>query len=144
MKSPLSICASLLGICSAMLAQDSFTLAWSSVSSGGGASTGPAEFTLAGSSVGQFSAGASSGGKGEFTITAGYWTFEFEPPPPDLNLTMQLDGGTVTLTWDAGGPPAVLESSMDLDLWTPVDPQPATPFFQEPEGARQFYRLTRP
>jgi hypothetical protein len=143
MKSPILICAALLGACPYAPAQDSFTLAWSSVSGGGGGSSGPAEFTLAGSSVGQLSAGESSGGKGEFTVTSGYWTFDFEPPP-DRNLTMQLDGSTVTLTWDAGGPPVVLESSEDLELWTPVDPQPTTPFFQEPEGARRYFRLVPP
>ena len=141
MKSPLSILAVLCGLCGSGFAQESFTLAWSSVSGGGGgASPAAAEFTLGGSSVGQMSAGDASGEPGEFSITTGYWTFPFEPPM-DLNLTMQLDGSTVTLTWDAGGPPVVLESSEDMELWAPVDPQPATPFFQEPESARKFYRL---
>ena len=122
-------------------AQESFTIAWSSLDGGGGQSAGAGEFTLAGSSVGQMTAGdPDSGPPGEFDITGGYWTFQLEPPL-DLNLTMQLDAGTVTLTWDATAPPVVLESSTDLELWTPVDPQPATPFFQEPEGARMFYRL---
>ncbi len=144
MKTPLILCTAFVGFCSTAPAQDSFTLAWSSVSSGGGgASAGPAEFTLAGSSVGQFSAGESSEGKGEFSVTAGYWTFSFEPAP-DLNLTMQLDGGTVTLTWEPAGPPVVLESSADMELWAPVDPQPETPFFREAEGARRFYRLVPP
>jgi hypothetical protein len=126
------------------MAQDSFTIAWSTISGGSGASAGPAEFTLAGSSVGQLSAGKSPGEPGEFDVSGGYWTFEFEPPPPlDLNLRMQLDGGTVTLTWDDSGPPAVLESSTDLQLWEAVDPQPAAPPFIEPEGARRYYRLTR-
>ena len=131
-----------LAVCSTLArSQESFTLAWSSVSGGGGASAEAAEFTLGGSSVGQMAAGDASGEPGEFDITGGYWTFEFEPPVPDLNLAMQLEGGTVTLTWDAGGPPVVLESSEDMELWMPVDPQPPTPFFQEPEGARKFYRL---
>jgi hypothetical protein len=125
------------------VAQDSFTIAWATVSGGSGASAAPGEFTLAGSSVGQISAGKPSGEPGEFNISGGYWTFEFEPPPPlNLNLRMQLDGGTVTLTWDDNGPPVVLESSADLQLWEPVDPQPAAPPFIEPEGARRFYRLT--
>ena len=124
-------------------AQESFTIAWSAISGGGGASTAPAEFTLAGTSVGQLTAGDPSGEPGEFNLTSGYWTFPFEPPV-DLHLAMQLNGGTVTLTWDANGPPVVLESSADLELWAPVDPQPVTPFFQEPEGARSFFRLSRP
>ena len=125
----------------ALCAQESFALAWSSVTGGGGgASPAAAEFTLGGASVGQMTAGDASGEPGEFDLTGGYWTFEFEPPM-DLNLTMQLTGGTVTLTWDAGGPTVVLESSEDMELWAPVAPQPATPFFQEPEGGRKFYRL---
>ncbi len=140
MKTPLPILAALLGFSGSALAQESFTIAWSSLDGGGGPSAGPAEFTLGGSSVGQMTAGDASGEPGEFDITGGYWTFEYEPPM-DLNLTMQLDGGTVTLTWDTTPAPVVLESSGDMELWAPVDPQPATPFYQEPEGARKFYRL---
>jgi hypothetical protein len=54
---------------------------------------------------------------------------------------MALTGGTVTLTWLLPVLPVILESSGNLQLWTPVEPQPATPFFQEPESARKFYRL---
>lgn len=143
MKTPLILCTAFVGFCNTAPAQDSYTIAWSSVSGGGGASSGPSEFTLTGSSVGQLTAGDPSGEPGEFNVTAGYWTFLFEPPM-DLHLVMQLDGGIVTLTWDAGGPPVVLQSSADLELWAPVDPQPVTPFFQEAEGARSFFRLTRP
>lgn len=123
------------------LAQESFTLEWSAITSGGGASTEPGEFTLAGSSVGQITAGDASTEPGEFGMNNGHWTFEFEPQLPDLHLAMQLDGGTVTLTWDAGGPPVSLESSADLNLWAPVDPQPEAPFFQESSATRKFYRL---
>ena len=143
MKSPFSIFAALLGTCGSGFAQDSFTIAWFSISGGGGASTEPGEFPLAGSSVGQFSTGEPTGEPGEFSLTGGYWTFDFDALP-DLHLAMLLEGGTVTLTWDAGGPPVVLESSADLDLWAPVDPQPAGPPFIEPEGARRYYRLSRP
>src|SRR6188508_1554001 len=105
-----------------LAAQESFTIAWSSIDGGGGPSVGAAEFTLGGSSLGQMAVGnPDSGPSGEFDITGGYWTFELEPPP-DLNLTMLLDGGTVTLTWDAGANPVVLESSADLKLWAPVTP----------------------
>ena len=124
-------------------AQESFTIPWSAISGGGGASTAPAEFTLAGTSVGQLTAGDPSGAPGEFNLTSGYWTFPFEPPM-DLHLAMQLDAGAVTLTWDANGPPVVLESSADLELWAPVNPQPNGPSFVETEGARRYYRLTRP
>jgi hypothetical protein len=41
-------------------AQDNFSLAWATIDGGGGRSTTPGEFTLAGSSVGQFEAGAGS------------------------------------------------------------------------------------
>jgi hypothetical protein len=102
MKSLLFIPAALAAACSSGFAQESFTLGWSSLSGGGGALHAKGEFTLAGSSVGQFSAGEATGEAGEFTVSGGYWTFEFEPP--DLHLAMQLDGGTVTLTWDAGVP----------------------------------------
>ena len=125
-------------------AQDSFTIEWSSIDGGGGPVTGDGEFTLTGSSLGQATAGdPDDGPPGEFAISGGYWTFDLEPPP-ELNLAMQLDGDTVTLTWADGGFTVVLESSADLDLWEPVDPQPAGPPFQEPSGQRRFYRLTRP
>jgi hypothetical protein len=132
----------LLGTAPAM-AQDSFTIAWSTIAGGGGASTEPAEFALRGSTVGQLTAGEPAGEPGEFSVSGGYWTFDFNPPV-DLHLAMQLNGGTVTLTWDAAGPPVVLESSGDLELWAPVDPQPAGPLFIEPEGERRYYRLSRP
>jgi len=122
-------------------AQDSFTIAWSTISGGSGASPSPGEFTLAGSSVGQLAAGRPSGEPGEFDVSGGYWIFTFEPPI-DLHLAMNLDGGTVTLTWDASARPVILESSPDLELWQAVDPQPDGPSFTEPEGERRFYRLT--
>jgi hypothetical protein len=129
----------LLAACAA--AQDTFSLAWSTIDGGGGRSTTPGGFTLAGSSVGQFEAGASGGAPaGEFSVASGFWSFPWEPPPlPELS--MSLTGGTVTLTWPLPVLPVILESSGNLQLWTPVDPQPATPFFQEPESARKFYRL---
>ena len=140
MKTLLSILAVLPGLCGSGFAQESFTLAWSSVSGGGGGpSSSTAEFTLGGSSVGQMTAGDASGEPGEFDITGGYWTFPYEPL--DLHLTMQLLSSTVILTWDAPPTPVVLESSEDMTLWAPVVPQPATPFFQEAEGTRRFYRL---
>ena len=122
-------------------AQESFTIAWSSLDGGGGPSAGPAEFTLGGSSVGQAAAGGGTGEPGEFSVAGGYWTFPYEPLP---DLVMQLDSGTVTLTWSPAAVPVVLESSEDMELWAPVDPQPATPFFQEPEFGRRYYRLSPP
>jgi hypothetical protein len=122
-------------------AQDAFSLAWATIDGGGGRSTTPAEFTLAGSSVGQFESGNTTGGPpGEFSVASGFWSFEYAPPPlPELS--MSLTGGTVTLTWQEPALPVVLESSADLELWAPVDPQPAAPFFQEPEAVRKYYRL---
>lgn len=142
MKSPhtiLAILAQFTALLATASAQDSFTIAWSSLDGGGGPSSGAAEFTLGGASVGQMAAGDASGVPGEFHITGGYWTFPYEPL--DLHLTIQVLNGTVTLTWDAAPVPVVLQSSEDLNLWAPVDPQPATPFFQEAEGTRSFYRL---
>jgi|GEM_PF-4774072 len=133
--------AALLMIPCAVFSQESFSIEWSAIDGGGGLTGGAGEFSITGSSIGQFAAGDPDGGPpGEFDITGGYWTFELEPPV-DRNLTMQLDGGTVTLTWDAGASPVVLESSADLELWGPVDPQPAGPPFAEPSGQRRFYRL---
>jgi hypothetical protein len=123
-------------------AQESFTIPWSVITGGGSAGSGPGEFTVSAASIGQFAAGDPDNEvAGEFAVTGGVWAFEYQPPP-NLNLTMQLDGGMVTLTWQATVTPVVLESSENLDLWAPVNPQPAVPFFQEPEGARKFYRLT--
>lgn len=138
------LCLISIGLVPAAAAQDFFTVPWSAISSGGVASAEPAEFTLRGSALGQFSAGGSSDEPGEFDVTGGYWTFPFQPTLPDLHLAMQLLGPTVTLTWDEDGPPVVLESSADLELWVPVDPQPVAPFFQETAGGRKFYRLSPP
>jgi hypothetical protein len=127
----------------ALRADDTFTIPWSTLSGGGivNSTPAPGEFTLTGATIGQLASDSESGGPpGEFDLTEGYWTFAFEPSP-DLHLTMQLSGGTVTLTWDQPAAPVILESSADLELWAPLNPQPATPFFQEPEGARKFYRL---
>lgn len=119
-------------------------MGWSLVGGGGGASGETGEFTVAGSSVGQLGGGESTASEsGEFAISSGHWAFLFALP--DLNLTMSLDGITVTLTWDAGGPPVVLERSFDMHQWSPVSPQPTEPIFQEPEdGLRAFYRLRLP
>ena len=145
MKTPLYLLTVFAFHCGSAAAQDSFTVAWSSISGGGGGdSTEPAEFTLAGSSVGQFSAGEPTGEPGEFSLNGGYWSFEFDPQLPDLHLAMLREGGSVTLTWDDGITPVVLESSADLELWAPVDPQPAGPPFVEPEGDRRYYRLSKP
>lgn len=134
----------LISLALAAAAQDSFTVAWSAISSGGGSSPEPAEFMLQGSALGQFSAGDASAEPGEFDVTGGYWTFPMQPSLPDLHLAMQINGDTITLTWDEEGPPVVLESSADLALWEPVEPQPAAPFFQESTGLRRFYRLSSP
>ena len=124
-------------------AEDVFTIPWSSISGGGsGRSPEPAEFTLTGSSIGQIASEENSGPPSEFGIAGGYWTFPFEPALPDLHLAIQLTGNTVTLTWDADGPPVTLESSSDLELWQPVVPQPTEPFFHEPSSARKYYRLS--
>jgi hypothetical protein len=120
-------------------AQDTFSVEWSTLDGGGGPSTATGAFTLEGS-IGQFAAGDSGGAPtGEFSVSSGYWTFE--PEPLDGGLVMHLSGGTVSLTWNPA-PPMILESSANLSLWTPVTPQPSTPFFQEPATAvRRFYRL---
>jgi hypothetical protein len=55
---------------------------------------------------------------------------------------MQINGGTVTLTWDdSTGATVRLESSTDLQLWAPVEPQPPHPPFIEPAGQRRYFRL---
>ena len=133
----------LLVAASAAAGQDTFRIEWSTIDSGGSPPPGTGEFTVAGS-IGHFDTGSATGEPpGEFDITGGYWTFDLETPL-DLGLKMQLDGGTVTLTWDGSTDiPVVLESSVDLQLWEPVSPQPSAPLFLEPAGTRRYYRLTR-
>src|SRR5262249_21306406 len=109
-----------------LCAQDTYTLDWSSIS--GGAQTdnpGAGEFTIQ-STLGQITAVAPAGGTpGEYSVSSGYWTFTLdEPLDLDLGLTMQLNGAAVTLTWDdSTGIPVRLESSADLQIWVPVNPQ---------------------
>jgi hypothetical protein len=126
----------------ALAAQDDFTLDWSSISAGGLIETaGPGEFTIEGT-IGQLAADEpASGPTGEFSISGGYWAFTLNEPV-DLGMTVHLGGGVVTLTWDdSTGIPVVLESSGDLQLWEPVNPQPPHPPFIEPAGQRRYYRL---
>ena len=125
-----------------LFAQDAYSVSWSTFDGGGGPSSGEGEFTLGGSSLGQMSAGREEDGEfGEFSVTGGYWTFELEPL--EVHLTLRLEGGDVILTWDENAPPVILESSADLQLWEPVDPQPAGPPFLESQTDRKFYRLIR-
>ncbi len=122
--------------------EDVFTLDWSSFSGGGhSAFEGGGEFSVEGT-LGQFSGGAvPSGQSGEFSVSGGYWTFTLNEPL-DLGITMQFNGSTVTLTWDdSAGIPVLLESSADLELWVPVQPQPWYPPFPDASARRRFYRL---
>lgn len=120
-------------------ARAQYSLQWHTSDAGGGESTG-GSYSLNGT-IAQPDAAAPSAGDG-YTLQSGYWTFpDISAPLPDLTLT--LDSGFVILTWDDPGFPVVLEASADLDLWTPVDPLPATNAWAEAESARRFYRLSR-
>jgi hypothetical protein len=124
------------------MAQDEFSIGWSLISGGGTTTAGAAgEFTIE-ASIGQFAAIDAAVDPGsEFSLSGGYWTFALNEPL-ELGLAMQINGGTVSLTWDDSTGVAVkLESSTDLQLWTPVNQQPLHPPFLEPTGQRRFYRL---
>jgi hypothetical protein len=123
-------------------AQDTYTLDWSSFTGGGKTQDAEAgEYTIE-SSLGQMGAQEPpAGATGEFSVSGGYWTFTLNEPL-DLGLTMQLTGGNVSLAWDdSTGIPVRLESSVDLQLWEPVTPQPQHPPFLEATFQRRYYRL---
>jgi len=128
----------------ATLPAQEFTIDWSTIDGGGTPPSGGAEFTLTGS-IGQFDAGPAPGtGASEFSLIGGYWAAE--ESPLDLGLSMQRNGGTVTLTWDGTrGIPIVLERSADLRTWLPLSPQPAGPPHTENVASvtRRYYRLRR-
>lgn len=118
------------------------TLEWSTSDGGGGASAG-GSYTLNGTiAQTDASAPATDGLPGGFSLEGGYWTFpDLSAPAPEM--TMVFDGGFVALAWPDPGFAVVLESSDDLDLWAPVDPQPEINAWAEPEQQRRFYRLRR-
>ena len=125
-------------------AQSTFTIDWSSITSGSTASPGTGECSLTGS-VGQLAPGIPAGGAaGSFSLTGGYWAAE--ESPMELGLAMQRTGNTVTLTWDGSrGIPVVLEQSADMRTWVPVSPQPTGASFTENIAtvSRRSYRLRR-
>ena len=123
-------------------AQDEFKIDWSMISGGGTMTAGVAgEFSVE-ASIGQFAAISAARDPGsEFSLSGGYWTFTLNEPL-DLGLAMHRTGGAISLTWDdSTGIEVRLETSPDLQLWTPVYPQPAHPPFTDVMNARTFYRL---
>jgi hypothetical protein len=65
---------------------------------------------------------------------------------PDAVITIaSVQNGLITLEWTAGLVGWVFETSLDLIIWTPADPQPASNSWSEPvSGGRKFYRLRKP
>ena len=136
-------CSFISLLCATILcAQDIYTLDWSNIGSGANPDVSSAgEYTVQ-STLGQFGAADAAGGDGEFSVSGGYWSFTLNEPL-DLGLAMQIDGGTVTLSWnDSAEIPVRLESSPDLQLWQPVSPEPPHPPILDVSGVkRRFYRL---
>ncbi len=118
-------------------ARAQYSIDWSTTDAGGGSSSGGV-YALSGT-VGQSDAAAVATG-GSFSLDGGYWTFT-DPAPPMPEMSLTLDSGFAILTWPDPGIPVVLETSTDLSLWTPVDPQPAARVWAEEQSNRSYYRL---
>lgn len=78
---------------------------------------------------------------------AGFQIVPQPDPLPGVAISIQLNGGgaTVTLAWPSGLGAVVLQQSLDLMNWTPVNPQPAANSATISVAAiKQFFRLSRP
>ena len=128
----------LLILATAGHARAQFTLDWSTADAGGGECSGGA-YSLRGT-IAQTDAAAPASG-GTLSLDGGYWTFpDASPPLPEL--VIRLDSGFVILNWQETDTAVVLESSTDLQLWLPVDPQPVTNVWAAPQSERGFFRLS--
>ena len=124
----------LLGITAASA---QYSLEWSTSDAGGGESAG-GTYSLHGTIAQTDAAPPLSGGS--ISLDGGYWTFS-DPQPALPDLVMLLDGGFVVLAWEETPLPVVLESSADLSLWEPVEPQPESNSWISPQSERSFFRL---
>jgi hypothetical protein len=61
------------------------------------------------------------------------------PTPEDLAPEIRLDGLTLVLTWDDLQVPVIVEESIDLQTWTPVNPQPDRSPYRAPVSANGRY-----
>ena len=76
---------------------------------------------------------------------AGFQLVPRADPLRGTTIAIQAAGANATLSWPAGLGGVILETSDDLQVWTAVDPQPATNSAVVPlTGTKRFYRLSRP
>ena len=121
----------------------SFSIESSTLDSGGGLSTG-GSFSLAGT-IGQPDAGLITAGS--FSLSGGFWVASVIQTPDAPLLSLRLTPGPrAVLTWPDAPSLWQLESSPDLQSWTPVAGQPSLSgglwsVTTDAHAPRQFFRL---
>jgi len=67
------------------------------------------------------------------------------PNPVVAIAEARVEAGQIHLAWPAEARGYILETSVDLLVWTPVTPQPANPQWSEAlDGSGKFFRLRQP
>jgi hypothetical protein len=144
-------CSCLLAFIFCPFAHGQYSIDWSTVDGGGGASTGGV-FSVSGT-VGQPDAGALSGG--QFTLLGGFWSLVAVAPPPGPWLTIALNPllSSVTVSWPASATGWRLQITTDLGTvpvhWTEIPPPYTVAgtnccVVQPLPSGNKFYRLYYP
>lgn len=124
-----------------------FTLDWSTIDGGGGASTGGG-FTLAGT-IGQPDAGVMTGDG--FEVTSGFWSlFSTHLPPQPPSLSIRRTGANAVLAWPVAVNGYTLEYTTQLGsgFWTTettsvVNTATEHTVTVPANAGRRFYRLKK-
>ena len=143
----------LVGLCASLFALGAFaqySVDWSTIDGGGGASTGGV-YTVTGT-IGQPDAGTMSGGN--YTLQGGFWgVIAAVQTPGAPYLTVARSNNAVVVSWPLPADGWVLEYTNALPKVAVAWPQLAPPYqtngvnlqFTEPSPAgNRFYRLHKP
>ena len=131
-------------------ASGQYSLDWSTIDGGGGASTGGV-YSVTGT-IGQPDAGQMSGGT--YTLQGGFWSVVAvvpSPGAPTLTITLTPQLSPLTVSWPLSETPWQLQATTNLvttgSLWTECSYQTngATCCrIESPPAGKKFYRLRQP
>jgi hypothetical protein len=106
------------------IAGAAYTLDWTTMDAGGGASKGGA-YTVTGT-IGQTDPGVLTGGR--YALSGGFWAMPEllqTPGGPPLRIEKAVQADTYLLAWPAPSPGWVIQTSEDLENWYPLTATPS-------------------
>lgn len=124
---------------------ENYSITWSSMDGGGGASAG-GQYSLSGT-VGQFDAGAEMAG-GPFSLLGGFWALPIQVQiegGPTLTITLTSNQG-VRLSWTPVPSGFVLQESAVVtpESWTDSPSGASNPVILSAGSAAKYFRLRKP